>query len=95
MSLKSFIESAPISFQASAESLSSKASYTANGFVFAWGALTFNEILMLIATLVGVATFFVNWHFQRKRNHREREKAEREAELHRVTMQQAANRDAD
>ena len=67
MSIKDAIGSAP----AKIESIAPVTSYTTNGVVFAWGALTFNEILMLVATLCGVATFLVNSYYQKKRDERE------------------------
>lgn len=79
----------------STESMASKASYVANAGAFTVGAFTLNEILMAIATIFGVATFFVNWHFQKKRNERERARERRENELHQLRMAQPSHRPED
>jgi len=55
------------------ESAAPAASYAANGFVFTWGAMTFNQIMMLIGTVLSLATFAVNLYFQRRRERREQE----------------------
>lgn len=80
MSLKNLIESSSHSISIKAESVAPATSYITNGFVFTWGALTFNQIMMLVATVVGLATFFVNLYFQRRRD-------KREQELHRRRME--------
>lgn len=48
-------------------------SYVTNGLVFSWGALTFNEVMMLIGAVLAVATYLTNLYFQRKRDKREHE----------------------
>ena len=53
------------------ESAAPAASYAANGFVFTWGAMTFNQIMMLIGTVLALATFAVNFYFQKRRDKRE------------------------
>jgi beta-lactamase regulating signal transducer with metallopeptidase domain len=62
------------------ESSAPAASYATNGFVFTWGAMTFNQIMMLIGTVLAIATFAVNLYFQRRRERREQE-------LHELRMQ--------
>lgn len=62
------------------ESAAPATSYITNGLVFSWGALTFNEIMMLIGAVLAVATYLTNLYFQRKRD-------KREAELHVRNMQ--------
>ena len=62
------------------ESSAPAASYATNGFVFTWGAMTFNQIMMLIGTVLAIATFAVNLYFQRRRERREQE-------LHEFRMQ--------
>jgi hypothetical protein len=48
--------------------------------VFTWGAMTFNQIMMLIGTVLAIATFAVNLYFQKRRERREQE-------LHEFRMQ--------
>ena len=62
------------------ESAAPAASYATNGFVFTWGAMTFNQIMMLTGTVLAIATFAVNLYFQRRRERREQE-------LHEFRMQ--------
>jgi len=86
MSLKNFIENTLPSLHIKAESLAPQSSYIANSAGFAWGAVTFNQWVMAITLLLGIATFAVNFYFQCKRNAREKAKAAREAELHREQL---------
>ena len=62
------------------ESAAPAVSYVTNGFVFTWGAMTFNQIMMLIGTVLALATFAVNLYFQKRRERREQE-------LHEFRMQ--------
>jgi len=39
--------------------------------VFTWGAMTFNQIMMLVGTVLALATFAVNFYFQKRRDKRE------------------------
>ena len=55
------------------ESVAPAVSYVANGSIFAWGALTFNQVMMLIGTLFAVATYFTSLYFQRRKDRREQE----------------------
>lgn len=82
MSLKNLIESSSNSMSIKAESMTPPASYTVNGLVAGWGALTFNESMMLIGTVLALATFGVNLYFQRRRD-------KREQELHKARMDRA------
>lgn len=60
-------------------------SYVTNGLIFSWGALTFNEVMMLIGTVLAIATFLVNLYFQRKRDKREHELHLKEMQLRLMT----------
>jgi len=80
MSLKTFIESSSHNLSIKVESAAPAVSYVTNGFVFTWGAMTFNQIMMLIGTVLALATFAVNLYFQKKRERREQE-------LHEFRMQ--------
>lgn len=73
MSFKNLIESSSNSLSIKAESMTPPASYTVNGLIAGWGALTFNETLMLVGTVIGLATFGVNLYFQKRRDKREQE----------------------
>jgi len=73
MSLRNFMETSSHNLSIKLESAAPAASYTANGFVFTWGAMTFNQIMMLIGTVLAIATFAVNLYFQRRRERREQE----------------------
>ena len=55
------------------ESAAPAVSYAANGAVFTWGAISFNQIMMLIGTIFAVATYFTSLYFQRRREIREQE----------------------
>ena len=68
------------------ESAAPAASYAANGFVFTFGAMTFNQIMMLIGTVLAIATFAVNLYFQKRRERREQE-------LHEFRMQRPDRRE--
>jgi len=63
------------------ESAAPAASYAANGFVFTFGAMTFNQIMMLIGTVLSLATFAVNLYFQKRRERREQELHESRMQL--------------
>jgi len=80
MSLKTFIESSSHNLSIKVEPAAPAVSYVTNGFVFTWGAMTFNQIMMLIGTVLALATFAVNLYFQKKRERREQE-------LHEFRMQ--------
>jgi len=80
MSLRNFIESTSNSLSIKFESSAPAVSYVTNGFVFTWGAMTFNQIMMLIGTVLALATFAVNLYFQKRRD-------KREQELHEFRMQ--------
>ncbi len=86
MSLRNFIESNLSGLQLKAEAFAPQTSYLTNGVGFAWGAVTFNQWVMGITLILGILTFLVNFHYQKKRNERERAREAREAELHRARM---------
>jgi predicted histidine transporter YuiF (NhaC family) len=92
MSLKHFIESTFQNLHMKADSLLPQSSYVANGAGFTFGAITFNQWVMGITLVLGIFTFIVNFYYQRQRNKMERARELREAELHRVKMQQAVKR---
>jgi len=72
LSIRDLIHSAlnvPLKIESAAPSIS----YATNGAVFTWGAMTFNEITMVIATSFAVATYFTSLYFQRRRDRREQE----------------------
>ena len=80
MSLRNFMETSSHNLSIKFESAAPAASYAANGFVFTFGAMTFNQIMMLIGTVLALATFAVNLYFQKRRERREQE-------LHEFRMQ--------
>lgn len=80
MPLKNIIESSSHHLQLKAESVAPATSYVTNGLVFSWGAMTFNQVMMLIGTVLALATFAVNLYFQKRRDRREQE-------LHRKRME--------
>lgn len=64
------------------------ASYLTSSGVAVWGTLTFNQVMALIGTLLALATFGVNWYYQRRRDNRD-------AEYHGMRMRlEAAAREA-
>jgi hypothetical protein len=80
MSLRNFMETSSHNLSIKFESAAPAASYAANGFVFTFGAITFNQIMMLIGTVLSLATFAVNLYFNKRRERREQE-------LHELRMQ--------
>lgn len=71
MSLKDIAGQLASNVHIKIESAPQGISYATNGFVFAWGAMTFNQIMMLIGTVFAVLTYFTSLYFQRKRDQRE------------------------
>lgn len=71
MSLKSALISALSSLHMKADQLPATASYTTNGLVFTWGAMTFNQVVALIGAVLALLTFVVNTYYQRRRDRRE------------------------
>lgn len=49
----------------------SAVSYGVNSGVALFGALTLNEILAIVGVVLAIATFGVNWFYQRRRDKRE------------------------
>ena len=86
MSLKDFAGQLTGSLHVKAESAPQGISYATNGFVFAWGAMTFNQIMMLIGTVFAVMTYFTSLYFQRKRD-----KREQEFHRHKLWMEQGSH----
>ncbi len=84
MSFRNLIDSTSQNFSIKAESLAPATSYVTNASVFTWGALTFNQIMMLIGTVLALATFAVNLYFQKRRDRREQE-------LHRKRMESSGD----
>ena len=56
-------------------------SYVVNALSFSWAAMTFNNWMMLISMLFGLATVLISWHYKRKEDIRQNEKHEIEMEL--------------
>ena len=73
MSIKSLAETLSQNLSIKIESAAPNASYVTNGFVFTWGAMTFNQAMMLIGTIFAIATYFTSLYFQRRRDKREQE----------------------
>jgi hypothetical protein len=86
MSLRNFMETSSHNLSIKFESAAPAASYAANGFVFTFGAITFNQIMMLIGTVLSLATFAVNLYFHKRRERREQE-------LHELRMQLPGRRE--
>lgn len=88
MSLKSTLISTLSNLHMKVDQLPATASYTTNGLVFTWGAMTFNQVLALIGAVLALLTFVVNTYYQRRRDRREadlhdqRMRNEREARAH-------------
>jgi len=81
MTLKNIVESTP-SAGLKPESIAANSAYITNGAAFTWGAMTFNQSMMLVATVVCVATFLLTCTFKRK--------GKREQELHDIRKQTPA-----
>lgn len=64
----------------------SLASYIASFLSFIGGALTLNDIAILLGIVLALFTFFVNWIYQAKRNHRETKINDLQAELLRAQL---------
>lgn len=73
MNLQQLTNQAHNLLQLKIESAAPSLSYLANGFVFTWGMMSFNQMMMLIGTVFAVATYFTSLYFQRRRDRRERE----------------------
>lgn len=86
MSFRNLIDSYSHNIAMKAESLTPQAAYITNGAGFAWGAMTFNQWVMLVTLILGVLTFFVNLYFQWRRNEREKRHESRESEVHAKQM---------
>jgi len=73
VSLPETLHSAASALHTKIESAAPAVSYAANGAVFTWGAVSFNQIMMLIGTIFAVATYFTSLYFQNRREIREQE----------------------
>lgn len=73
MQLKDIAENITQHSTVKMEAAAPATSYITNGLVFSWGAMTFNEVMMLIGAVLAVATYITNLYFQRKRDKREHE----------------------
>jgi len=86
MSLPETLHSAASVLHTRIETAAPMASYTTNGAVFTWGAFSYNEVLMLVGGIIGLATYFTGFYFQKRRENRERyfqkRRDDREQELH-------------
>lgn len=82
MNFKDLAEHAAGGVHLKIESAAPAVSYATNGVVFAWGAISFNQIMMLIGTVFAILTYFTSLYFQRKRD-----KREQEFHQHRLWMQ--------
>lgn len=51
----------------------STASYSTSGITALFGAVTMQEVGIIIGALLGIATFLTNWHFKHKTDKREQE----------------------
>ena len=86
MSLPESVNSAAAAFHVKIETAAPIASYATNGAMFTWGAFSYNEALMLVGGIIGLATYFTGLYFQKRRETRERyfqkRRDDREQELH-------------
>jgi hypothetical protein len=57
-------------------------SYITNGLVALIGWLNFEYTMMLIGTLLAIATFITNHYFKRRQDKRDHEESERRKQLH-------------
>jgi len=92
MNLRDLAHQAGSMLQIKAETATANVSYATNGIVFAWGAISFNQIMMFIGTVFAVATYFTTLYFQRQRNRREREFHEHRMQLEMQNAEKAADR---
>lgn len=95
MSLRSFIDQFSHNVSIKVESLTPQAAYITNGAGFAWGAMTFNQWVMLVTLILGVLTFCVNVYFQWRRSKREARHEDREREVHAKQMRRGIYKDQD
>lgn len=92
MNLQDLSSQAHSLLQLKIESAAPSLSYLANGFVFTWGMMTFNQIMMLIGTVFAVATYFTSLYFQRRRDRREQELHQHRIALEMQGAEKAADR---
>ena len=53
------------------EKHSSAISYLTGGSLFSAGALTLNDLAMIVGIATGLGTFIVNWYYKRKEDRRQ------------------------
>jgi hypothetical protein len=86
VSLPETLHSAASALHTKIETAAPVASYTTNGAMFTWGAFSYNEVVMLVGAILGLATYFTGLYFQKRRETRERyfqkRRDDREQELH-------------
>lgn len=71
------------------------ASYTASIGTAAGGLMSLNSIALLLGIIFTAATFFINWHSQKKRLKLEEVKRLEDAEYHRARMAKLLGNEAD
>lgn len=52
------------------EKHSSTISYFTSGGWFSYGAITLNDVAMVVGIVTGLGTFVVNWYYKRKEDKR-------------------------
>jgi len=72
----------------------SSASYTSSLLSTVGGALTLNDIAILLGIMFAVLTFVVNWGYQARRDRREKILHELELEVARQELQQSSDNNA-
>jgi deoxyribodipyrimidine photolyase-like uncharacterized protein len=86
VSLPDTVQSISSAAHTKIESVAPAVSYAANGAVFTWGAISFNQIMMFVGGIIGLATYFTGLYFQKRRETRDRyfqkRRDDREQELH-------------
>jgi len=92
MNVRDFAQHAGGMLQIKAETAAQNVSYATNGIVFAWGAVSFNQVMMLIGTIFAVATYFTTLYFQRRRDRREHELHQHRMQLELQSAEKAADR---
>ena len=65
----------------SVDKIATETSYLVNAMSFSWGAMTFNNWMMLISVLAGIGTGIGNWYYKRKEYIRRCEMHELKKEL--------------
>lgn len=71
------------------DKVATETSYLVNALSFSWGAMTFNNWIMLISALAGLGTGVVSWYYKRKDDIRKNKADERKSERHELDMRLA------